>query len=145
MTVKFHLAELPAQFDMSNKSCTQQYTADKSQSGPFSLHRRLCNDFAKSELNRLENFSILSPLAESIISRNVDNAFPIEEPPEKKSRSNVRSKSACPPNQGHAASSSTSWPHGQSSSTDAPAWQWSEWHRPSWSSSSWKTSEWHEK
>ena len=77
--MKFHLAELPQQLDpLDRKHC---YTADKSQSGPLSIHSRLCNQFVKEELVKYVNFDVLSPQAESCISSNVDVASPLDEPP----------------------------------------------------------------
>ena len=140
-----HLTELPAQVDFRNASCTEKYTSDKSQSGPLSLHSRLCNDVAKKELEYFNNFSILRSGAESIIVRNVDTAFPLEEPPVKKSRPAPRVRSARPSgpssgSQGYpssstgTSSSSQNWNYWQHSGTD----QWrSHWQDKDWSSSSW--------
>ena len=108
--MKFHLAELPQQLDqLDRKHC---YTADKSQSGPLSIHSRLCNQFVKEELVKYVNFVVLSPQAESCVSSNVDVAFPIDEPPVKRPR---QARSAAPRERAPDASqaSSSSWGSGR--------------------------------
>jgi hypothetical protein len=132
MSLKFHLAELPAQADMSNASCTQQYTSNKSQSGPLSLHKRLCNEFAKDELSRLCNFTILTPKAESTLTSTVDSAFPLEEPPEKKSRSNVNARSSGDARPRHTPATS---------SDSTSEWRHSDWSH-GWSYTAWSKEEW---
>jgi len=128
MSLKFHLAELPAQIDLSGESGTR-YTANKSQSGPFSLHKRLCNDYSRQELARLENIAILSPNAETILTNTVDCAFPLEEPPEKKSRTQGRSTNTDPRYRNPPASSSSNtvwrqsgWDHGWNSTWTGNEW-----------------------
>ena len=145
MLMKMHLAEMPTQRDFRSANRAERYTSDMSQSGPLSLHSRLCNDFAKKELERYKSFSILCPGAESIIVRNVDYAFPLGEPPVKKSRPAERARSARPswpsPDKQNfasasagASSSSQNWSSWQNS--DNTQWH-SNWHDKDWSSSSW--------
>jgi hypothetical protein len=163
MRVKIHLAELPQQMDSEDRS--HCYTSDKSHSGPLALYERLCNHFTQEELAQYVNFDLLSPQAESHLSRTVDVAFPIDGPPEKKQKqtraSSVRSKPHVAPyssSSWHSSGwqeSSFSGRQGRSSSlnprtpavrrSDSSAWHssgWQETSSSSWQSRSWK---WQEK
>ena len=159
MCVKFHLAELPQQMDSEDRS--HCYTSEKSHSGPLALYDRLCNQFTQEELTKYVNFDLLSPQAESHLSRSVDVAFPIDGPPEKKQKqtraSSVRARAPLAPlsssrswhSSGWQESSSSGWRDRSSSlrsrtpgetHSDSSAWHSGGWQETS--SSSWQTRTW---
>ena len=139
MTLKFHLAELPAQFDMANDAETR-FTTNKAQSGPYSLRKRLCNEVVKQELALLNNFSVLAPNVETVLTNTIDNAFPIDEPPEKRFRAQSRalSSSSRIRQQQVACSSSTGSqsralsPHSRPGQSTANSSSSSSWQQPDW-------------
>jgi hypothetical protein len=152
-----HLAELPLRNRLQfSEDRSHYYTSDKSHSGPLGLFDRLCNQVTQEELAQYVNFDLLSPQAETILSRSVDAAFPIDGPPEKKQKQTRASSTRSQTH--HASRSSHSWQshewHGfedrkqGKASSDKPKSdlsQHSDWRSEGWqeaSSSSWQTRTW---
>jgi hypothetical protein len=156
MSVKFHLAELPLRNQQQvSEDRSHYYTSDKSHSGPLGLFDRLCNKTSQEELQQYVNYFLLSPQAETVLSRSVDAAFPIDGPPEKKQKqaraSSTRSQSQLTSRSSRSWQSSD-WQDYENRELDNPSpdrnrtdQRRTDWHSAGWqesSSSSWQSRTW---
>jgi len=156
MSVKFHLAELPLRNQQQfSEDRSHYYTSDKSHSGPLGLFDRLCNKTSQEELQQYVNYFLLSPQAETVLSRSVDAAFPIDGPPEKKQKqaraSSTRSQSQLTSRSSRSWQSSE-WQDYENRELDNPSpdrnrtdQRRTDWHSAGWeetSSSSWQSRTW---